>query len=91
MNEYLLVEFVAKDADRPFLISKLLALGDDFSMTKMEDEFETLDGSLSGQWYRVEGKISSQRASIIKLQDKFLAERMKVSYISDELKDKYRR
>lgn len=36
-------------------------------------------------------KMDAQYATIIKMSDPFLAERMRISYISDELKDRYRK
>lgn len=92
MNEYVLVEFVA---GQPFeaqtLKEKLLALGSDFTLIRTKDEIEIDEDGNYADWIRVQGKISSEYASVIKLQDPFLAERMRVSYIPAELKEKYRR
>lgn len=92
MKEYVLVEFVA---GQPFeaetLRKKLLALGDDFVLIKVSDEHDSDEDGNYADWVRVQGKISSMYASVIKLQDSFLAERMRISYIPDDLKDKYRR
>jgi len=92
MKEYVLVEFLAVEEDRNTLIKKLHDLGEDFQFTKDDFEFETDDAGLShSNWYRISGRISSMYASVIKLQDSFLAERMRISYIPDELKEKYRK
>lgn len=93
MNEYVLVEFVA---GQPFesqtLKEKLLALGTDFVLLKEQEETEIdEDGNYVVDWMRIQGKIKSEYASLIKLQDPFLAERMRISYIPAELKEKYRR
>jgi hypothetical protein len=90
VNEYVLVEFLAKNSDEHILLEKLENL-EDFIQTKDEFEWEHDDGSTFDTWIRVFGKIRSETASLIKLQDPFLAERMRISYIPDELKDKYRK
>jgi len=92
MNEYVLVEFIAGVPDESrLLIEKLKALGEDFQFAIKEISDETDEDGNYSEWITVTGKISSQYASIIKLQDPFLAERMRISYIPSELKDKYRR
>lgn len=90
MKEYVLVEFIAEGEDRATLVAKLALLGDDFIELKNEYEYEH-DEFATTTWDRVTGKISSIYASVIKLRDPFLADRMRISYIPDELKDKYRR
>ncbi len=94
MNEFVLVEFLAEGQDDlETLKVKVHALGTDYQ--HMDDNWEyeadnTDPTQVFHQWYRISGRISSLRASIIKLQDPFLSERMRISYISDALKDKYR-
>ena len=91
MKEFVLVEFVAHGLpDEQLLISKLELLGTDFEIIKEQSEWDVEDLS-SDTWVRISGKINSEVASLIKLQDKFLAERMRISYIPEDLKDKYRR
>jgi len=89
MKEYVLVEFLASFGEGGILQAKLGALGDDFVMIKDDYEYDVEDDS-GLNWIRVSGKISSMYASVIKLQDPFLAERMRISYIPEDLKDKYR-
>ena len=91
MKEFVLVEFLAEGDDRPILMDKLLCLGDEFKYIQSSAEYER-DSELLGdkEYTRVSGRISSEYASIIKLQDAFLADRMRVSYIPEDLKDKYR-
>jgi len=92
MKEYVLVEFIAGQPHEANLLrQRLLNLGDDFVLIKTSDESETDEDGNYAEWERVQGKISSMYASVIKLQDPFLAERMRISYIPDDLKDKYRR
>jgi hypothetical protein len=93
MNEYVLVEFLAREGDDTMtLIKKLDALGEDFIQIRaMATEWKTDPGGLSYRWINVGGKINSTYASVIKLQDPFLADRMRISYISDELKNMYRK
>lgn len=92
MNEFVLVEFLARYPDDFYqVLIKLEKLGSDFEIvTHGLDMDEDEDGEHS-EWGRVSGRINSQAASIIKMQDSFLAERMRISYISDELKDRYRK
>lgn len=92
MKEYVLVEFLAlKPNDSKILLEKLLALGDDFIFLRALNDSEEIDedGNYC-EWFRINGKISSVYATLVKLKDPFLAERMRISYIPDELKDRYR-
>ena len=86
MKEYVLVEFVAEGTERDILADKLEAIKDEFILDR-----ECSYTQSSSPIYFFTGKICSQYASIIKLKDPFLAERMRVSYIPDEMKDVYRR
>jgi hypothetical protein len=91
MKETVLVEFLVNITERDRLIEAIDELSDDeFDLLNTETEFDT-DGDNGGVWYRVSGKIDSGYASVIKLGDPFLSERMRISYISDDLKDKYRK
>lgn len=93
MNEFVLVEFVtAYGEEAEELRHRLLALGDDFQLLKDDYEYDTDDEyNTVNSWIRVSGRINAMRASMVKLQDSFLAERMRISYISDDLKDRYRK
>lgn len=89
MNEFVLVEFIAKYPDEAHvLLSKLAALGEDF--VDINSGSGGPARQFGTQWMVVSGKINSMRASFIVLQDPFLAERMRISHISDELKNKYK-
>ena len=88
MNEYVLVEFVVETTeDHVLLWKKLKELGDDFQYVVTSDEQDE-DGRDA---VIVNGRMESKIASLIKLQDAFLSERMRISYIPDELKNKYRK
>ena len=85
MNEFLYVSFYVEIEDREFLELKLENLGNDF--VKISDFTPT---ELS-PWVIIDGKINSSIATMIKLSDPFLAERMLVSIIDNNMKDKYRK
>lgn len=91
MNEYVLVEFISIYEEKPELVRRLALLEKEFELLKCDYEFESECDDVPSTWCRVNGKISSQLASLIKLQDPFLADRMRISYIPSEAKDKYRR
>lgn len=88
MNEFVLVEFIAiYPFESDLLLSRLRNLRyEDFIIIKEDDESE----GERKEWLRVTAKINSTYATMIKLQDPFLAERMRISYIPTELKNKYR-
>lgn len=90
MKEYVLVEFLFTLDEYPGELLKLMDLGGDFKLIKCDDEYEDDDG-LRFDYKRVSGRINTMTASVIKLQNPTLAGKMRISYISDELKDKYRR
>lgn len=91
MKEYVYVEFLFLDADIDKGLALLESLGDDFIMIKNSVEWDYEDPSDVDLYRRCQGRINSMTASVLKLQHPFLAEKMRISYISDELKDKYRR
>ena len=76
--------FEQEHAHRASLLAS--SLGKEFIMLE-SNMFSTTDSDI---WYRVTGKINSEAATVIKLSDKFLSDRMRISYISDALKDRYR-
>jgi hypothetical protein len=90
MNEFILVEFIALGDDRAILIDKLEKLEGDFQFIKTHADYDIRHDTVINEWYIVFGRIDSMYASMIKLQDPFLSERMRISYISEELKNKYR-
>jgi len=92
MKEYVLVEFLFELSEYVAANQMLEALGDDFVPIKVLEEWDTDSGdSFIDEYIRVSGKINSSTAMVIKLQNPYLAGKMRISYISDELKDKYRR
>lgn len=93
VKEFVLVEFVTEyGTEAEELRNRLRCLGDDFQLLKDDYEYETDDEyNTVSSWIRVSGRINAMRASMVKLQDSFLAERMRISYIPDDLKDKYRK
>ena len=92
MKEYVLVEFLFPGEEYATWNKKLDELDDDFIRLSCVGEFESDDeGYHVNEYIRVSGKIRSMYASVIKLQDPYLAQHMRVSYISDTLKNKYRK
>ena len=91
MKEFVLVEFLVLIADKILLLGKLEELGDDFKLIKFDYEWDVAnDLTPDYEWVRISGSINSACATMIKLQDPFLAERMRISYIPEDLKNKYR-
>jgi hypothetical protein len=90
MKEFVFVEFLFTQEEQASQVSKLIALGDDFEFIKSNLEFEDVEDDYF-LYVRVSGKINSMTASMIKLQNPALAGKMRISYITDELKNKYRR
>ena len=93
MKEFVLVEFLFKVDENEQGLGFIRGLGDDFIPLTSEFDFESIDprGYTTAAYNRISGKINSQAATAIKLSNKFLSDRMRISYISDELKDKYRK
>ena len=92
MNEFVFAEFLFETDAAMQGAGEIVALGNDFVLIKSDiewDEEESL-GYVQG-YQRISGKINSATATAIKLGNKFLSDRMRISYISDELKNKYRR
>jgi hypothetical protein len=91
MNEFVFVEFLFDTNSAMQGASEVIALGEDFILIKSEIEWEDDTQSGHSQGYqRIRGKINSATATAIKLGNPFLSDRMRISYISNELKDKYR-
>ena len=93
MKAFVFVEFLFTEDESKEQIAKLTALGSDFEYIKSNYEWES-DSDLftpTQEYVRVAGKINSMTASLIKLQNPALAGKMRISYISDELKDRYRK
>ena len=90
MKEFVFVEFIFTQEEQASEVSKLLALGDDFEFVKSDYEFEDTNDDYA-LYVRVSGRINSMTASMIKLQNPALAGKMRISYITDELKNKYRK
>jgi len=91
MKEFVLVEFLTLLADKLLLMGKLEELGNDFELIKSDYEWDVAnDLTPDYEWVRISGRINSACATVIKLQDPFLSERMRISYIPEDLKNKYR-
>ena len=91
MNEFVFVEFLFTREDAMRGAVEITDLAEDFVLIKSDID----DGEIDARGYvklhqRVSGKINSATATAIKLRNTFLSEHMHVSYISDELKNKYR-
>lgn len=67
---------------------ELIALGDDFEMIESSIEYGSGDAE---DYQRTCGKINAATATALKLSNHFLADRMRVSYINEGLKNKYRK
>lgn len=91
MKEFVLAEFLFDLDEYPVELGKLIALGNDFKLIKCDDEFDDDEDGLRFEYKRVSGKINTMTASVIKLQNPALAGKMRISYISEELKNKYRK
>ena len=88
MNEYVLAEFIVdSNESHVLLLIKLKELGNDFQQIDSSEEQDE-DGR---EAIIFRGRMESTIASVIKLHDAFLSERMRISYIPDELKNKYRK
>ena len=83
MNDTILAEFVFTRDEVMAGMDALHQLGDDFSI------ISTVPNNIA--FVIVRGKLSSYSATIIKLEGSLLGKAMQISYISDELKNKYRR
>ena len=90
MNEFVYVEFLVLGSNYLKLLIELTLLGDDYSTIKTDEEYDIETGGGQTRWVRVSGKISSQRATLIKLGNPFLSESMRISTISNSLKNQYR-
>ena len=92
MKEYVFVEFLFTEDEFQTEFKKLTDLGDDFVFLGSVHEWEDdTDYSIRTDYRRISGEINTMTASVIKLQNPALAGKMRISYISDELKNKYRR
>jgi len=93
MKEFLFVEFLFTVEEHNYGLSKLEDLGDDFVFLKSDYEFDTESDLFTHtvDYVKVSGRINSMTASLIKLQDPIFAGKMRFSYISDELKNRYRK
>lgn len=94
MNEYIYVEFAA-DENNPndiiILDKKLNKLIEDNFIIIFEVQNIGPMSNGSGYIQSAVCRMTSEQATLIKLSDSFLAERMHVSYIDDALKDQYRK
>jgi hypothetical protein len=91
MKDYVFVEFLFTMAEANYEMGKLNELGTDYIPISHSFEHEYENDLVVSEYIRLSGKINAETASLIKLQNPALAGKMRISYISDELKDKYRR
>lgn len=92
MNETVYVEFFIEASRQQKGKDEIAALGTDFVCEYDDIEFSIdVNGYTSGAYVKFGGKMDSMTASMLKLRSEFLAERMVVSYISEDLKNKYRK
>lgn len=83
MKDYVLANFCTAIEHQEILDYELAELGEDFIELRRTD---TYDGFVV-----VEGKLNSCSASVIRLGNSFLSDKMHVSTISEDLKQLYRR
>jgi len=88
MNEFVYVEFLFDMPDAQLGSIELRKLGSDFELLDTKEELGDNYNYFNKQIYR--GKISSETATLIKLGNPLLAKHMHISYISEDLKNKYR-
>ena len=85
MNEFVFVEFMYESEVAERISAELDLLGEDFVLINSHMQGD------DARWHPcTSGKINAAAATAIKLGNKFLADRMHISYIPSELKDKYR-
>lgn len=82
MKESILVEFIAPLKERQKLIETVISAAPNFIKENGVTDINN--------FVVISGKMNSEEASVLKLQNAFLADRMKIYYIPDELKNKYR-
>lgn len=87
MDEYVYVEFLFDQDNCMTGADEIVALGNDFIL--LNSELEYTDTKQTA-YHRTKGKIRSATATAIKLRNSVLSASMHISYISDELKNKYR-
>lgn len=92
MKDQVLVEFVVEGDDYSILRNKLDELGDDFIRLKSELEFDhDNDSGIESRYIRLSGLINSDAATALRLSSDFISDRMRISYIPEDLKNKYRK
>lgn len=88
MKEFVFVQFLIEPDKVRECMSTLTQLGDDFQLTNKDEEYGAIPyGSVL---VMIEGKISSESATLLKLSNQYLTDRMRISTISEELKNRYR-
>ena len=83
MNNRVLIEFLSTNKDGFELCNKVNEYAHWIENLHIEDLSEK-------SFFRITGQIDADNASFIRLSNDFLAQRMRISYISDEPKNKYR-
>lgn len=91
MRERILVEFLVSSEEAGQLRSKLQEFEDDLVIIDSRDKFEGENDQFTGVWVRISASISSELLTILKIRDPFIASHMHISYIPDNIKDRYRR
>lgn len=89
MKEYVLCEFLIEEFGIE-LIEVLTTLEPDFIVIDIWNEHEIDEDGNVTEWRRITGKIHTEFATVLKLKHSILADRMRISYIPEELKNKYR-
>ena len=92
MKEFLLVSFVIDSEKAEELISILDNLNEDFTLINTDVEFETNELGIicKNIQHLIHGRISSEAATMMVLTYPWVSDHMQISYISDNMKDRYR-
>jgi hypothetical protein len=91
MGDFVLVEFMISFSEFEVLMLRLDTL-DKSCFTLLADitEYEIMEDHPKGSWASVYGRITTEYACLIKVQDPFLSKNMRISYIPSDLKDRHR-
>lgn len=90
MNETVYVEFLFYHGDAGIVPGFIHNLGEEFELIESDSGHMEEDDHGPLEYWKVTGKINASTATAMKLGNTFPGAAMRVSYISAELKDKYR-
>lgn len=86
-SDYVFADFFIESTDQRLLDECLEKFGRDATIIKCSQAYDVdYNGPVCPNWYTISCRMTSEVASIIKLQDGYLSERMKISYMPEEFK-----